>query len=218
MGKKEYLFFDLDGTLIDSKPGITRSAQYALAKMGVQVDDLDTLRSFIGPPLKECFRELYGFEGDTGDLAVYYYREYFSQKGIYQNQLYPGIPRLLQALEDAGKKLVLATSKPLVYARQILDRLELTPHFRFLSGSELSGERSGKAEVIGYALESLYIEDPRRCLMVGDRRHDVEGATRMGMECVGILYGYGGMEELAAAGAAHFAESVPALQQLLESV
>ena len=213
---KRYIFFDLDGTLTDPMLGITSSVQYALAKFGISVRYLKELIPFIGPPLAQSFQQFYGFSEEQAQEAVEYYREYFSPKGIFENEIYPGIPQLLRALYDAGFELAVTTSKPRVYAERILKHFGIDEYFTLVAGSELDGTRVKKDEVIRYALDAYGIEG-KKALMIGDRMHDMEGAAVCGVESVGVLYGYGSREELTAAGAVHLVESVKELREFLFS-
>lgn len=191
-----YVFFDLDGTLTDPAIGITNSVMYALHYFGIDVADRRELYPFIGPPLKESFEKFYQLTSEQAEEALREYRVYFSDKGLYENTVYDGIPALLQALCDNGCKVVLATSKPSVYAERILEHFDLRKYFTFVSGSELNGDRVDKAEVIRYALDALHITDVKQVIMVGDRCFDVEGAATCGIDAIGVTYGYGNAAEL----------------------
>ncbi len=204
----DIFFFDLDGTLTDSSPGITNSVIYALKKFGIEETDRTKLYPFIGPPLTESFERFYGFSKERCMEAVRYYREYYSDKGIFQNSVYDGLEDVLKELKRRGKKLVVATSKPEPFARQIIEHFGLDPYFDYVAGMELSGGRGTKEEVIRYALCACKIADKSKVLMVGDREHDVFGAHAAGMECLGILYGFGTREELVSAGADYIGETV----------
>lgn len=211
---KQYLMFDLDGTLTDPMVGITSSVKYALSKFGIEVRYLKELTPFIGPPLVDSFQEFYGMSREDADRAVEYYREYFAPKGIFENEIYEGIPEMLSDLSERGFTLLLATSKPAVFAEQILKHFGIDEYFSYVGGSELDGRRSTKTEVIEYVLSACKIK-PEEAIMVGDRKHDVEGAKNCGVESVGVLYGYGGVEELEKAGADHLAGSVAELRDFL---
>ena len=147
MRDKQFLLFDLDGTITDSQLGITRSAAYALERFGIHVDDPAALKFFVGPPLHDSFAEHYGFSQEKAVQAVAVYREYYREKGIFENEVYPGIPGLLKDLKENGRTIILATSKPTVFARQILDYFLLSEYFSYISGAELSGVRNNKDEV-----------------------------------------------------------------------
>ena len=202
------VLFDLDGTLTDPAQGITNSVAYALAQFGIQVEDRHTLLPFIGPPLKESFMVFYGMDSAQAERAVEAYREYFRPKGIFENRVYPGVPEMLAALQKAGLRLCVASSKPQVFVEQILEHFDLARYFDAVCGSELDGRRTDKAQVVAEALHRCPGERP---VMVGDRLHDVAGAHKNGLPCAGVLFGYGGREELAAAGAEYIAAGVPEL-------
>ncbi len=204
--------FDLDGTVTDPGIGITNSVMYALHKFGIEETDREKLYRFIGPPLAESFEEFYGFSKLSAVLAVDYYRKYYTEKGIFENRMYDGMEQLLSALHEQGKMVVLATSKPEVYARQILKHFQIDHYFHFVSGSCLDGGRTDKAEVIAHALEQC---SPDSAVMIGDRKHDVIGARKCGLDCIGVVYGYGSRKELIDAGAKWVVEHVPALKALL---
>ena len=204
----QFCFFDLDGTITDSSLGITNSVRYALGKFGITEPDRTKLYRFIGPPLTESFREFYGFSGERCQEAVRYYREYYREKGIYENRVYDGLEAVLKQLKEVGKHLVVATSKPEVFAREIIGYFHLEQYFEYVAGMELDGGRGTKAEVIEYALEACGIQDRSRVLLIGDREHDVIGASKAGIDCLGVLYGFGTREELEQAGASAIADSV----------
>lgn len=214
MQGKRYLFFDLDGTLIDPRVGITGSVAYALGKLGIEVDDPDSLTRFIGPPLEWSFREYYSFDSEKAAHAASLYRESFSVKGIHENELYDGIIPMLEKL-SGSKKLVIATSKPEPYAKQISENLGFARYFDAVCGAEFGGKRANKDEVIAYAMERCGCKDPSEIVMVGDRMHDIIGAKKNGVQSVGVLYGYGSRRELTEAGADYIAETVGELAELL---
>ncbi len=201
MKNKAFILFDLDGTLTDPAIGITKSVNYALELFGIQTEDLKGLCKFIGPPLKDSFMKYYGFNEARAAHAVEKYREYFSKTGIYENELIEGIDMLLAKLSQSGRRLIVATSKPKVYADIILEHFGLMKYFSLVCGSELDGTRVNKDEVITYALEMAGISDLSSAVMVGDREYDVIGARRAGIDCIGVLFGYGSRGELQEAGA-----------------
>lgn len=194
--KYSYVFFDLDGTLTDPALGITNSVMYALRHFGIAVQDRRELYAFIGPPLKESFEKYFDLTPEQSEEALQQYRVYFSDKGLFENTVYDGIADLLKALKEAGVKVVLATSKPTVFAERILEYFDLKQYFTFLSGSELNGARVEKTDVIRYALDNLSITSLDDVMMVGDRCFDVVGAKECGLRCIGVLYGYGNETEL----------------------
>ena len=206
-----HILFDLDGTLTDPGAGITNSVAYALERYGIHVADRRTLYPFIGPPLVDSFMRFYDFSAADARAAVDVYREYFADRGIFENELYPGIPALLKRLRDAGLRLIVATSKPEGFAVRIAEHFGIAQYFDCIAGAAMDETRSHKWEVIEYALARCGVTDRARVLMVGDREHDVQGARRCGLACLGVLFGYGSREELSAAGAAALCESVEAV-------
>ncbi len=214
MPRYAYCLFDLDGTLTDPGEGITRSVAYALSFFGIEVKDRTALYPFIGPPLVDSFSTFYGFSPEQARQAVERYREYFSRQGIFENELYPGIKELLEDLKRHGVRILLASSKPELYARKILEHFQLLPFFDFVAAATMDDTRSKKTDVVRYALETCGIS-PDRAVMIGDRHHDIEGAKDNALESIGVLWGYGSREELSTAGATRLAESVPQLASLL---
>lgn len=215
---KQYIFIDLDGTITASEEGITKSIQYALRHINIVVDDLNSLRIHIGPPLREGFRKYWGIEEKDMDTVIEKYREYYKEKGIFQNEVYDGIENLLQKLNEKGKTLIVATSKPEVYAKEILKYFQLDQYFADICGSTLDGSISDKWEVIRYALEKHKIRNTDEVIMIGDRIHDVEGAKKNQMESIGVLYGYGSKKELEDADANYIAETVEELEKILLTI
>jgi phosphoglycolate phosphatase len=194
------IFFDLDGTLTDPKPGITRSIQYALQKLNhPAIPTEDELTWCIGPPLRASFAKILGAE-DQADRAVSLYRERFSDIGLFENRVYDGIAEVLTTLSQSGQRLFVATSKPHVFARRIVEHFGLRHHFEHVFGSELDGTRVDKSHLLEYALKTVAVE-PTKTLMIGDRSHDIVGAKNNGMQAIGVLYGYGNKDELLGAGA-----------------
>lgn len=210
----DWLLFDLDGTLTDPFEGITRSVEYALNAFGIEVEDRRVLAPFIGPPLVESLTERYGFTMEDAVAAVAKYREYFAVKGLYENELFEGIPELLSDCRKAGYKISMATSKPTHYARIIAEHFDIARYFDAIHGSSLDGTRITKSSVVAEAVAEEHL-DPSRALMIGDRRHDVEGAGEHGIRTVGVLYGYGSREEHEAAGAAYIVNDLDELRELL---
>ncbi len=202
------ILFDLDGTVTDPGVGITNSVAYALDKFGIEVPDKTRLYKFIGPPLSDSFAQYYGFSEEQCDLAVKYYREYFTETGIYENKLYDGMERLLEKIKTAGKGIVLATSKPEEFAERILKYFHVDHYFDFIAGATMDGIRGRKADVISYALENCAAKDLSGTVMVGDREYDIFGAREAGIASIGVLYGYGSEKELRSAGADAIAETV----------
>ena len=218
MKKYRYLLFDLDGTLTDPKIGITRCVAYALESFGIQVSDLDTLTCFIGPPLVDSFMEYYSLSKEDALKALEKYRERFRTIGLFENSVYPGIEEFLKELTALGFQLILATSKPHIYAEQILSYFHLESYFTFLAGSELDGTRAKKGEVIAYALEKCQISDLSQALMIGDRKHDILGAKENHIDSMGVLFGYGDREELLLAGADYIMENIEEMRSFFKTI
>lgn len=211
MSTKHHILFDLDGTLTDSFKGIVHSVQYALSRYGIVENDLHKLTPFIGPPLTYSFREFYHFSEAQADEAVRYYREYFSNKGWLENTVYPGVPEMLQTLRGVGKHLYVATSKPTEFAVRILEHFGLSVFFDYIGGASFDRSRESKVEVMRYLCQLANITDMDSVIMVGDRKFDVSGAHAIGMECVGVLYGYGSEAELSSVHADRLVSSVTEL-------
>ncbi len=208
------VLFDLDGTLTDPKIGITTSVAYALEHFDITVSDLDSLIPFIGPPLLDSFAEFYGFDAQKAQLAVDKYREYFSVKGLYQNEVYAGIPKMLAELKASGKKLIVATSKPEVFARIILDHFNLSDYFEHIVGATEDPSRNNKGAVIAHAIKICDI-NINSAVMVGDRKHDLIGAAENNIPAIGVLYGFGDMEELSKYNPISVQQSVKTLHNYL---
>ena len=211
--KQKHILFDLDGTLTDPMMGITKSVRYALNYYGIEVNNLNDLLPFIGPPLRDSFQEYYGFDEAKANEAVEKYREYYKNDGIFDNKVYEGIEECLKALKKEDKILVLATSKPEVFAKKIMDHFNLSKYFDFIGGSELNG-RSKKGEVIEYVLKSMQI-NPGDAIMVGDRMHDIIGAHEHNLPCIAVEYGYGNIQEFKQYHADYIVKTVNELQKLL---
>ncbi|MGM9936979.1 MAG: HAD-IA family hydrolase [Candidatus Ornithomonoglobus sp.] len=210
----KYVFFDLDGTLTDPQEGIINCVKYALESFGIYETDHSKLMRFIGPPLVDSFCEYYGFDEEKSLKAVAKYRERFADVGIFENKVYDGIYDMLQRLTDSGRVLVLATSKPKVYADRIMAKYRLRPYFKLISGSELDGTRNNKNEVIEYAIERLNC--PRQSvIMVGDRKYDMIGAKQCGIASCGVRFGYAESGELEAAGADFIADNIAELTDII---
>ncbi|MFM1677758.1 HAD family hydrolase [Streptococcus mutans] len=206
------ILFDLDGTLTNPALGITNSLAYALEKFNIEVTDKKELYRFIGPPLQDSFENFYHFSKEDSLKAVDFYRDYFRHKGLYENEVYQGIPDLLERLKAQGKKLLVATSKPEEFARQILKHFELFDYFDLVAGASMDGSRRLKGDVIAHALTSAQVSDLSAAIMIDDREHDIIGAKKNGLDAIGVLYGFGNREELKKAGATYIATNVEELQ------
>ena len=202
----KYLLFDLDGTLTNPGLGITNSVMYALKKFDINVEDRTELYKFIGPPLRDSFETFYGFSSEKSELAVQYYREYYKEQGLYENEVYNGIPELLTQLKVQGKSLIVATSKPEAFSVEILKHFKLYDYFDFVSGATMDTTRNKKADIIKYAMESSNISEKSSAIMIGDREHDIIGAKENELDSIGVLFGYGSLDELQKTGATYIAE------------
>ena len=209
------ILFDLDGTLTDSSHGIINSIIYALEKYDINDYEMSLLRKFLGPPLHESFEKFMGFDKEKSLQAVKLYREYFSSKGLFENEIYGGVSDLLQNLKENGKALIVATSKPQLFTDRIMEHFNLAKYFDFIAGSNMDTTRSKKAEVIEYALSECNIKDKSKVVMIGDRAEDMIGAQTVGVDSIGVEYGYGTFDELKNAGATYIVKTVGELKDLL---
>ncbi len=210
------ILFDLDGTLTDPGEGITNSVMHALRHYGIRIPEREQLYPFIGPPLDESFMRYFGMSQVRALEAVEIYREYFSTKGLFENRVYDGVEDLLGSLRNAGKRLLVATSKPEIFSIKILEHFGIAKYFDVISGALLHPPKGyGKADVIREALKRADITDLSGVVMVGDRKHDVEGAHKIGIPAIGVLYGYGDREEHQKSNADYTAENITQLKKLL---
>ncbi len=202
----DYVLFDLDGTLTNPYEGISKSVQYALQSFGITENDENALKRFIGPPLWKSFADFYGFSEEKAKAAVIKYRERYNKIGVYENKLIEGVPETLKMLHDSGKKLFLATSKPLELAKIVLDYFDIKKYFDFLGGADFNFGRDEKWQVIEYVFDSTGIFDRQSAVIVGDRMHDIIGAKRTGIKSIGVLCGFGDRKELTENGADYIAD------------
>ena len=199
------LLFDLDGTLTDSTEGIVKCIEYALVKMGYEMPE--NTNKFLGPPLYRSFAEFCGMNEEQVNEAVRIFRERYSEVGLFENRVYDGVPEMLDRLKKGGKRIMVATSKPEVYAVRIFEKFGLAQYFEIVGGANINGTRNYKHEVIESVLAKADITDRSRVLMIGDRKQDVDGAHKTGLKCMGILWGFGSIEELTEAGADYIAHT-----------
>ena len=214
----KFLLFDLDGTISDSGPGITKSVQYGLERIGIKEPDLNKLRAFIGPPLRDSFKNFYNLTDEKTEEAVKYYRERYAPTGIFETEIYKGIPELLEDLKEKGFVLCLASSKPKVFVERILKHFDIFDYFGVVMGSNLDGSLENKEDIIAECLKEFSHDegfDLSACLMIGDRKFDIEAAHKCGIKCVGVSYGFGSLEELKEYKADYICESVGELGKLL---
>ena len=228
--EKKYILFDLDGTLTDSYLGITRCVQYALNDQGIEENNLDVLKQYIGPSLDYSFNKYHGLTGDNLTRAVAKYRERYKDTGIFENEVYDGIEYCLKTLQSAEKILCLSTCKPEVFAERILEHFGLRQYFTVVTGSDLEGLRKHKSQVIEETFRRIMVDvldvepdtDKQNIIkadsiMVGDRDQDVNGAHEEQIECIGVRYGYAKEDELENAGADYIVATVPELTALILS-
>lgn len=211
----QYLLFDLDGTLMNTKEGIVKSVYYALDFLGVTEDEPEKLERFIGPPLDASFRDFYQMNETGVKQAVEKYRERYTKKGQYECEPYLGIPELLRELKEKGKMLYVATSKPAVFAEEILRHHNLFDYFDGISAATLDGSVSEKPDIIREVLKELPQADKKDIVMVGDRRFDILGAKECGIKSIGVRYGFPEPGELEEAGADHIADTTEQLREIL---
>ena len=205
--KTDTVLFDLDGTITDSAPGIINSIRYSLEKHGIAVLDEQELRKFVGPPLQQQFQKVFGVMEKEARQMMDSYREYYGTKGMYENRVYEGVPRMLSRPQSAGIRILMATSKPEKYARMIAEHFGFTKYFEYIGGACMDGTRTMKYDVIEYVLDVCKVTDRERVVMVGDRCHDMIGAQQAGLHRLGVLYGYGSQEELEQSGAESLAKT-----------
>ena len=213
MSKYDYILFDLDGTLTDSGPGIMNGFEYSLGKMGVEYPGRDYLKQFVGPPLGDSFEKTLGFSPEDAAKGIAFYREYYADKGVYENDVYPGVFELLDKLKASGKKMIVATTKAELMANVVMDHFGLRKYFDLMVASN-NTDRKNKIDVLKYAIENGGV-DTAKAVMIGDRFYDVTGASHFGIDSVGVLYGYGSRQELEDAGATYIAETVENLSEIL---
>lgn len=218
-----YLLFDLDGTLTDSAEGIIKCVQYAAKKMGAEYKSAEELRVFVGPPLSESFKVVYGFSEEETRQAIVYYRERFQPIGMFENAVYPGIPELLECMKVHGKINLIASSKPEAFVKTILEHFDIAKYFDVIVGASMDESRNTKEAVIEEALSQLKNTDrygqysPDKCVMIGDRKYDICGAKYFGLRNIGVSYGFAPEGELKEAGADVIVDTVEELTQMLLS-
>lgn len=209
------ILFDLDGTLTDPGIGITNAVMYALKQFGIEVKERSTLFEFIGPPLKDSFESLCGFSSVQSEQAIKHYRTYYKKQGIFEADVYQGIEEVLIELKEKGKILVVATSKPEVFAVEVLKHFGLDQYFDVIAGATMDETRNTKGAVIAYALEKVPAKDKSEIIMVGDRKHDILGAKENDIDSLGVCYGYGTQEEIEKAQPTYIAKEVKNLLKYL---
>lgn len=209
------IFFDLDGTIIDSREGIINSIIYSLKFFNIEVKNKKELEQFIGPPLDQTYKSFFNLNEKETETAIKKFREKYEKTGVLEAELYSGIKELIRDLAKSGKNVVLATSKPEIFAKKILERFGLEKDFLFIAGATLDGTLNAKQDVIAYALKNIGNTKIEDCVMIGDRNCDINGAKANNMKSIGVTYGFGTKEELKTAGADYIAENMEELRKLL---
>lgn len=212
--KYKNILFDLDGTLTEPKEGILNSVRFALDKLGIKENEVGDLMKFIGPPLHASFRDFCGLSGEAVEDGVRYFREYYAEKGINENEIFPGVAELLEELQKTGANSFIATSKPTVFAEKVLEQFGIDKYFQCVLGSNLNGTESGKPEIISHIIEKFKLEK-ESTIMIGDRFYDIIGAKENGIDSIGVTFGYGSGSELKEAKATHICKSVKEIGSLL---
>ncbi len=221
MSKYKFILFDLDGTITEPFLGISNGIKYALDKFGIKMEDNATLRKFIGPPLRDSFRDFCGFSDEQAQAATAYYREYYGVKGLEENEIMQGMDDALRLLYDKGYKLYLATSKPEKFAKIILENLGLLEYFDIAAGASFDGTREKKEQVIEYLLGQINEKyddfSIEQAIMVGDRHFDINGAKYFDMDSIGVTFGYGDYDELKNAGATYVVDEAMGIVDVVQT-
>jgi len=213
----QYILFDLDGTITESGPGIINSVYYAVTQMGYKVEDKSMLRRFIGPPLSESFQKYFKMTEKQAEEGIRRYREYYIDRGMFENTVYEGLEESLKTLKEHGKKLAIATSKPEKFAKQIAEYFKFDQYFDVICGASMDESLVAKADIMANALKELGVSENEKSqvLMVGDREHDIFGAKKNQVVSMGVLYGYGDRPELEAAGANYIVETAADIAKVI---
>ena len=215
MKKYDVIAFDLDGTLTNPERGLVASFMYALGKMGVDYGTKEDLKRFIGPPIYEEWQSVFGFTPEESSEALLIFREFYSVYGWWDNEMYQGVPEMLNRLREAGKKIILATSKPEIFARKVLNLFDIAKYFDYIGGADTDKTRDKKHEVLSYSMASLGITDTSKVILVGDRVYDADGARECGVDSLGVLYGHGSREEIENSGFNYICENVEDIAKIL---
>ena len=211
----DVVFFDFDGTISESKEGITKSTQVALRSFGIEVTDLNTLEPFVGPPLEDSFKKYYRFDDAQTKKAVSVFRSYYIKHGIFEQKIYVGIDDLIKSLYKNIVTCAIATCKPTHLTKIALERYGIIDYLDPIVGSKLDGSRKSKRDVLSHAISKFDGVAKSKMLMVGDRSFDLMAANDLGIDCIGVLYGYGDYEELIASKPTYLVKSVAELTQIL---
>lgn len=216
MKKYDIIAFDLDGTLTNPEDGLLSAFVYAFKKLGVDAGDRESLKRFIGPPLYDEWQAEFGWSFEEASAAVEVFREYYNVYGWWDNRVYPGIPEMLAELRNAGKRLVVATSKPEETAVKVLRLFGLDKYFDCIAGASMNGSEDLKWQILSRAIKSVG-GTPEECILVGDRKFDAEGAIQVGCDSIGAIWGHGSMDELLDSGFVYLAaEPADVVETVLE--
>lgn len=216
MKKYQVIIFDLDGTLSNSKEGITKSVQYALSRLGIKEEDLNSLEHFIGPPLTDELIRTYGMSEEDAQKGLEYYRERYVPVGIYETEIYPGTEEMFKELKRSGKIIALATSKPQEMAEEVLRFLKIKQYFDVVMGAELHGPRQSKQAVLEALFDKLELKDKSKYIMIGDTCFDIDGAKAVGIASMGVSYGFGDKNEMLEHGAMYVVDRADEITRLLK--
>lgn len=210
------ILFDLDGTLVNSEEGITKCAAYALSSFGITVPNQEQLHVFIGPPLVQTFRNEFGMKEEDAREAVLRYRERYHPIGIFECQLYDGVEEVLRNLKRKGYQIGMASSKPEVSCRKILEHFRIDSYFDDVVGATLDGKIDTKIEVLREAIRRMHLTDLKDVVLIGDTRFDVLGAKEAGIDCIGVSFGFGTREELLKSGALCVCDTLREVAEYIE--
>jgi phosphoglycolate phosphatase len=211
----KHIIFDLDGTLSDSREGIFNAYTYAFEKLNIKRPDKELLMTLIGPPLQKGFADAFGLQGADNENAVKVFREYYASKGLFENKLYDGIKELLEELSMAGASLYVATSKYSIYASQVLHYFGIANYFTEISGADYNGYHASKVDLVARILRNNNIHDPMEVVIIGDTHYDIDAAAELGIDSIGVTYGFSSLEEITRFDPDYIADTVEDLQHLL---
>ena len=211
----QHIIFDLDGTLTDSKPGIINSAVYACQKLGIKDPPVEEFDRLIGVPLQDYFRMIFDFSDAEVEKAVIYFREYYGSKGVYENEVYDGIPGLLNKLKKAGKKIYISTAKYEKYAWVVTDHFQFTPLITDMVGADQGGVHATKTELAAKIIQRNKITDLEKTIVIGDKHMDIQAGHQNGIDSIGVTYGFGTSEELVGEKPTYLVDSVAELEGIL---
>lgn len=215
MPNYDIVLFDFDGTLVDTSEGIFKSLIYALESDGVPEPPESVLRKFIGPPIYDSFKNLFGYDEDKIQYMINKYRERYKVKGIYELEIYDGIVDLLKKLKENNIKVATASSKPRVFIERILEKFELAEYIDYIGGTDFDEKNNGKAAILLNSLEQLGCKDKSKAIMVGDRKFDIDGAKGAGIECIAVRYGFGNDEEFIRHGAEYIVDDAKGIEKII---